>query len=106
MYVINYPHLKGKNNTGWMESSRNIRCFDRRFAWILWGFIDPFCNLDPFDEGEMGCNITSVINCASEKNVEMMMIIKMNSYPGLLKVMAQQKKKMTKRLRKTKSNLM
>ena len=76
------------------------------------GSNDPF--YDPFDQEEVDFDILSVINCASEGYVEKervfaatkMMVMTLNSYPGPLEVMTQQKKKIMKRLRKIKLNLM
>ena len=72
-------------------------------------FVDPYCEIDPFDQGEVHFNITSEVNCASEKYVEkeeylllsmmMMMIMMENSFLGLLAVVMIQKKKMMKRLK-------
>ena len=33
-------------------------------------FIDPYYEIDPFDQGEVYFNITSEVNCASEGYVE------------------------------------
>ena len=39
-------------------------------VWL--GFLadDPYCDIDPFDQGEVHFNITSEVNCASEEYVE------------------------------------
>ena len=34
------------------------------------GSIDPFYDINPFDQREVGLNITLVVNCASEEYVE------------------------------------
>ena len=33
-------------------------------------FVDPYYEIDPFDQGEVHFNITSEVNCASEEYVE------------------------------------
>ena len=34
------------------------------------GSIDPFYDIDPFDQGEVDFNIASIVNCVSEEYVE------------------------------------
>ena len=34
------------------------------------GSLDPFYDMNPFDQREVGFNITLVVNCASEEYVE------------------------------------
>ena len=76
------------------------------------GSNDPF--YDPFHQEEVDFNILSVINCASEEYLKKervfaatkIMVMTLNFYLGQLEVMTQQKKKIMKRLRKIKLNLM
>ena len=71
-------------------------------------FVDPYYEIDPFDQGEVHFNITSEVNCASVKNMlkkkeylllSMMMIMMENSFLGPLAIMNIQKKKRMKRLK-------
>ena len=79
------------------------------------GSIDPFNDIDPFDQREVDFNITLVGNCISREYVEKERVfaatndddMTMNSYLGSLEVMTQQKKrKMLKKLKTIKLNLM
>ena len=49
-----------------MESFRNIRSLEKILTRFSGGSIDPLYNIDPFDQGEVDFNITSVVNCVSE----------------------------------------
>ena len=71
-------------------------------------FVDPYYEIDPFDQGEVHFNITSDVNNASEEHVEkkeylllsmVMMIMVENSFVEPLAVVMIQKKKMMKRLK-------
>ena len=82
---------------------------------LIDGSIDPFNDIDPFDQREVDFNITLVGNCISKEYVEKERVfaatndddMTMNSYLGSLEVMTQQKKrKMLKKLKTIKLNLM
>ena len=114
MYIINYPHLKVKKIVlAGSKASRILETLARGLAGFSGDSIDPFYNISPFDQEEKDSNITSVVNCASEEYIKKeecllqpMMLMTVNSYLGPLEVMTQQKKKMMKRLRTVKLNLM
>ena len=81
---------------GWKASGISDT-LTKSLAGFSVGSNDPF--YDQFHQEEVDFNIMSVINCASEDYVEKeivfaatkMMVMTVNSYPGPLEVMTQQK---------------
>ena len=61
-------------------------------------FVDPYHEIDSFDQGEVRFNITSEVNC-DLKGKSMMMIMMENSFLGLLPLAMVQNKEMMKRLK-------
>ena len=60
MYIISYLHLTVKKIPSDTLALVGFSC----------GSIDPFYDIDPFDQKKEDFNITSVVNCASEEYVE------------------------------------
>ena len=54
---------------GWKASGISD-ALERGLAGFSGSFIDPYYEIDPFDQREVHFNITSEVNCASEKYVE------------------------------------
>ena len=54
---------------GWKASGISD-ALERGLAGFSDSFVDPYYEIDPFDQGEVHFNITSEVNRASEEDVE------------------------------------
>ena len=55
--------------TGWKASGISD-ALERGLAGFSGRFVDPYYEIDSFDQGEVHFNITSDVNCASKEYVE------------------------------------
>ena len=67
MYLINYPHLNGRNKS-WLDGKSDA--LEKGLAGFSDSFVDPYYQINPLDQGEAHFNMNCEEYVASEEYVE------------------------------------